>query len=250
MNNASPGPRPSNSLSNDITMKETESETLVLRSRPRLGRDLDGSLDIGFTGSHLNDKPEPLAPIPQEDDIYLDPQGDHASHGSPHLSFELDQSRLDFTLASAGNNGWTNRIGGQNGASFSPRQRSFSELVAPPGSSQHLTVIPHRHKYGGSTASSATSNSFVQLTPQGSSQPSLAQAPGSNAAASLISDSAGGYSPRVSTPGHHSQDGSHKSPLGHPPQTQPRVGPSQNWEIRPRVSDVPACILSSIDFGS
>ena len=250
MGNASLIPRYTNTLSAAATMKEIEPESLVLRQNPRLRRESHGSLEFGFTGSHFSDKTgPPSSPVPREDDILLNSRDDQGLHGSPQLSFNLDSSELDFTFASVD---WTHRTNGQaNTPSLTLQQKSFSELLAPSDAGQHLSASPYDRHYGGGTTSSTTSNSFVHLTPQGSSRPSLAQSTGSRGVVSLESDSAGEPSPQASTPGCQSLDNFHNSPLGDPPQARPHVGPSRKYDLPPKVSDVSApSILIPIHRGT
>lgn len=206
-------------------------------------QELDGSLEFGY----LSDKPEvPVSPIPPEDEILLNSRDDQGLHGPSHFSFSLDGNNAHFNVPSVVESDWSHRVGYQTDASLPLHPNGFFELAVPPGTNQHLSAKLHGPLHGTSPASSTTSNSFVHLTPQGSSGPSHTQQAGSGGVISLASESAGRCSPRESTPGSRSQDNSHNSPPVDPLGSRPCVGPSRAWELRPIVSNVPT--FSSAGF--
>lgn len=196
-------------------------------------QELGGSLEF----SYFSDKPEiPTSPISQEDEILLNSRDDQGVHRSPPLSFSSDRANPDFTIPTAVESDRSHRVGRQTDASLPPNHNNFDELLVPPGAHQHLSAQLHSHLHGTSSASSTTSNSFVHLTPQGSLRLSSTLHADSEGVLSLASNSAGRCSPRTSTPSYRSHDSLNNSRPAAPSEHRPRVGPSQYWDIPPKVS--------------
>lgn len=213
----------------------TESEIPTSSPRACLNNEFNDPFVFGFTGSRFSEQPKsPATPIPPEEDIVLAPQDDQEEYGAPKLSFNLGDTHpiFDFTSRSApaGNHDWSRHAGNERGnSSRSLRDGGFEYIVA------NSSTKDYAHNRRRTSTTSCTSGSYVHLTPQASSQHSYAQTISSKVAASTKSSRIA-PSPGPSTPDHHSNGSSLRSPRSGLLQPPPRVGPSQNWNVRPRVS--------------
>ena len=238
MSNSPLGSRSSNSPPSRGPLGGSGHETHGFHPAPRFRQNIHVPLDFGYAGSRFAEQPEsPDAPFPLEEEILLNTPDDPEGREAPRLSFNLDRPDISFTVSSAGGVAGDDRVGSQSQIPSHPvRHESFSELLSPP--------IPHSHPSRGaqehnfwftSTASSRSSNSFVNVVSQPSSQPPHSQYLSQEAGAYLTAGSDGRLSPGSSNPGHISNTNSPGSSPGHLPGSQPRAGPSQSWTVPPMV---------------